>query len=73
MVTVTVPPQIPDLPLDPGLLELEKEEANFFTAWTGIENDEGLKEHIVDVTAKAYEVGSFLSDSGLVLSNRVGR
>lgn len=62
MATGTVPQRIPDLPLDPGLLELGEEEVNFFTVLTGIKNDEELKEHIVDVTAKAYGVGSFLSD-----------
>ncbi|KAF9446313.1 hypothetical protein P691DRAFT_708866 [Macrolepiota fuliginosa MF-IS2] len=40
---------------DPSLLVLEKEEAEFFRALTGIKNDGELKEHISNVSAKAYE------------------
>lgn len=64
---VTGPPKIPDLPLDPGLLQLDEEEANFFRVLTGIKNDEELKQHIVDITAKAYKVSGLLTDQNWAL------
>ncbi len=52
------PVSIPDLPLDPGLLKLQEEEADFFKALTGIHDDKELNQHIVDIAAKAYKVSS---------------
>ncbi|KAF9446315.1 hypothetical protein P691DRAFT_761754 [Macrolepiota fuliginosa MF-IS2] len=46
---------IAKLPLDPSLLALQKEEAEFFRTLTGIKGDKELKEHIINVSSKAYE------------------
>ncbi|KAF5359217.1 hypothetical protein D9756_003137 [Leucocoprinus leucothites] len=43
------------LPFDPSFLELRDEETEFLKSWTGITNEEELRTHIVDVSAKAYE------------------
>lgn len=43
-------------PLDPGLLKLNQAEAAFFKASTGIQDDDELKNHIIDVQTKAYKV-----------------
>jgi hypothetical protein len=42
--------------LDPNLYNLQPEEAAFFKQLTGINDDELLKQHIIQVQAKAYEV-----------------
>ncbi|KAJ3561953.1 hypothetical protein NP233_g9878 [Leucocoprinus birnbaumii] len=43
-------------PLDPTLLDLEDEEARFFKQLTGIQNEKELRDHIVGVQEKAYQV-----------------
>jgi hypothetical protein len=65
---VTGLPPIPDLPFDPGLLELAEEEADFFRVLTGIKDDEELKQHIVDVSAKAYKVSGSLAHQNWAMS-----
>jgi hypothetical protein len=42
--------------LDPTLLNLTDEEEHFLKSWTGIQDDEELKQHILKVQKKAYEV-----------------
>ena len=42
--------------LDPDLYNLQPQEAAFFKQLTGIHNDELLKQHIIQVQTKAYEV-----------------
>ncbi|KIJ66175.1 hypothetical protein HYDPIDRAFT_87780 [Hydnomerulius pinastri MD-312] len=46
-------------PLDPGLYSLSSEEAAFFKAATGIEDDDALKAHILIAQEKAYKVAPF--------------
>ncbi|KAI0072366.1 hypothetical protein K474DRAFT_1629115 [Panus rudis PR-1116 ss-1] len=43
-------------PLDPEFYSLDDEEANFFKTWTGIQDEEQLKEHMFRVREKAYKV-----------------
>jgi hypothetical protein len=43
-------------PLDPSLYRHDLEELQFFKKETGIQDDEKLKRHIIDVQRKAYEV-----------------
>ncbi|KAF9446312.1 hypothetical protein P691DRAFT_804387 [Macrolepiota fuliginosa MF-IS2] len=43
-------------PLDPTLLNLNEQEAHFFKSLTGIQGDEELREHIIQVQTKAYGV-----------------
>ncbi|KAG1835394.1 hypothetical protein DFJ58DRAFT_908610 [Suillus subalutaceus] len=42
--------------LDPDLYRLSSEEAAFFKAQIGIDDDEDLKRHILEVQAKAYKI-----------------
>ncbi|KAF8807056.1 hypothetical protein BYT27DRAFT_7224114 [Phlegmacium glaucopus] len=42
--------------LDPGLYNLQPHEVAFFKQQTGIQDDEVLKQHIIQVQAKAYEI-----------------
>jgi len=42
-------------PLDPTLLNLEEDAAAFFESLTGIQDEEGLKKHIIHVQEKAYQ------------------
>jgi hypothetical protein len=42
--------------LDPNSLILTKDDLKFFRPWTGITNEEELREHIVDVAVRAYKV-----------------
>ena len=44
--------------LDPTRLNLNEQEARFFKSLTGIEDDEELKKHIIQVQTKAYGVRS---------------
>jgi hypothetical protein len=41
--------------LDPTLLNLSEQEAEFLKSQTGIRDDEALKNHIIEVQKKAYE------------------
>lgn len=43
-------------PLDPTLLNFNEQEAQFFKSLTGIEDDEELRKHVIQVQTKAYEV-----------------
>ena len=49
----------PDLrpKLDPGYYDLQPDELAFFQHLTGISDQDALKQHILNVQAKAYEVG----------------
>lgn len=40
------------------LLDLKEEEAQFFKSQTGIQDDEELRNHIIQVQKKAYQVYS---------------
>ncbi|KDQ27948.1 hypothetical protein PLEOSDRAFT_1076958 [Pleurotus ostreatus PC15] len=42
--------------LDPKLYSLDEQEAAFFKSATGMQDDEELKKHILDVQAKAYVI-----------------
>jgi hypothetical protein len=42
--------------LDPSVLSLSEEEADFFKSQTKIVGDEELRNHIIDVQKKAYAV-----------------
>jgi hypothetical protein len=44
------------LPLDVNALSLTEDEEKFFRLWTGITNEKELREHIIDVAARAYKV-----------------
>jgi hypothetical protein len=44
------------LPLDATLYSVSLEEAAFFKGQTGIESDERLKDHILEIQAQAYNV-----------------
>jgi hypothetical protein len=43
-------------PLDQSLYQPTEEEKSFFKLLTGINDDEDLKQHIITVQTKAYEV-----------------
>lgn len=43
-------------PLDPSFYKLDDDEVTFFKAMTGIQDAEELKQHILSVQAKAYDV-----------------
>lgn len=43
-------------PLDDKLYDLDVDERSFFKKCTGIEDDEALKQHIIALQTKAYEV-----------------
>ena len=45
--------------LDPSLYSLDSDEAAFFKQLTGISDEQALKEHILAVQSKAYEVSPF--------------
>ena len=45
--------------LDPDLYNLQPQEAAFFKQLTGIHDDELLKQHIIQVQTKAYEVFTY--------------
>jgi len=47
------------LKLNPDLYDIHPEEAAFFKQQTGIQDDELLKQHIIQVQAKAYETYSY--------------
>lgn len=47
-------------PLDPTLLNLNEQEAQFFKSQTGIQDDKELRKHIIQVQEKAYQVSSQL-------------
>ncbi|KAF5359218.1 hypothetical protein D9756_003136 [Leucocoprinus leucothites] len=46
----------PERPHDPDLLNLDVQETHFFKSLTGIQDDEELKQHIIKVQKKAYQV-----------------
>ena len=46
------------MPLDPTLLNLKEDETAFFESLTGIQDEEGLKKHIIHVQEKAYQARS---------------
>jgi hypothetical protein len=52
----SIPAADPQGPLDPALLNLTGEEQHFFKTWTSIQDDDELKQHIIQVQTKAYEV-----------------
>lgn len=43
-------------PLDPSLYRLDEQEATSYKSMTGIQDEAELKEHILRVQAKAYQV-----------------
>ena len=45
-----------DVQLDPSKYDLSAEQKSFFKQQTGIETDEELKEHILEVQRAAWEV-----------------
>jgi hypothetical protein len=46
----------PDMTLDERLYDLTDEERSFFKQQTGMQDDDELKAHIVQVQAEAYKV-----------------
>ena len=46
----------PDMALDERLYDLSDEESSFFKQQTGIQDDDELKAHIIQVQASAYKV-----------------
>ncbi|KAG1745263.1 hypothetical protein EDB19DRAFT_480557 [Suillus lakei] len=46
-------------PLDESLYDLRPQDAAFFKKLTGIEDDAALKQHILDIQAKAYKVAPY--------------
>ncbi|KAG1747262.1 uncharacterized protein EDB91DRAFT_1235983 [Suillus paluster] len=52
--------------VDTNLYSLSSEEAAFFKAQTGIDDDEDLKRHILEVQAKAYELATYPCIHGFV-------
>jgi hypothetical protein len=49
--------------LDPKYYRLKPGELAFFQQLTGVEDEQELKQHILDIQAKAYEVGIRLAGS----------
>lgn len=45
------------LPLDDGLCVLDVDEVSFLLLATGIDTEEALKKHLIDVQTRAYNVG----------------
>jgi hypothetical protein len=56
MASGELPYEAPSLNLDPSLYQLDDKEKAFFQQLIGITSDEELKEHIIKVQAKAFEV-----------------
>jgi len=54
--------------LDPKYYHLKPDELTFFQHLTGIRDEQELRQHILDVQAKAYEVGLRLADRLVVLT-----
>ncbi|KAG1841694.1 hypothetical protein DFJ58DRAFT_718135 [Suillus subalutaceus] len=52
--------------IDTSLYSLSSEESTFFKAQIGIDNDEDLKGHILDVQAKAYKIAPYPCIHGFV-------
>jgi hypothetical protein len=50
-------------PLDENLYNLRPQDAAFYKELTGIKDDAALKQHILDVQAKAYKVSRSLNTS----------
>jgi SAM-dependent methyltransferase len=46
-------------PLDESLYDLRPQDAAFFKEITGIEDDTALKQHILDIQAKAYKIAPY--------------
>lgn len=59
---------IAELPVDPSFLQLEESEKKFYKLWTGIDNEEELREHIIDITARAYKASESpnVEDYGII-------
>ena len=49
----------PRVPFDESNYSLDAEELVFLKSWTGIDNEEALKRHIISVQDEAYEVCVF--------------
>jgi hypothetical protein len=54
MANYANPPSMPAL--NPDLYDIQPQDAIFFRQHTGIQDDELLKQHIIQVQAKAYKV-----------------
>ncbi|XP_006459109.1 hypothetical protein AGABI2DRAFT_201067 [Agaricus bisporus var. bisporus H97] len=59
---------IAELPVDPSFLQLEESEKKFFKLWTGIDNEEELREHIIDITARAYKASDYPCIAGFTFT-----
>ena len=57
------------LPLDPSIYNLDEEERSFFKAQTGIQDDDELRDHILEVQAEAYAVSQLWKDLPSLLEN----
>lgn len=44
------------MPLNESVYSLDPEELQFFKSWSGIDDDEALKRHILDLQEEAYEI-----------------
>jgi hypothetical protein len=49
----------PDMAWDERLYDLTEDERAFFKQQTGIQSDDELKAHLIQVQAEAYEVGTY--------------
>jgi len=57
------------LPLDPTLFNLGREHLDFIRVMTGITCYEDLKQHIISVQTRAYEVAHSISSSTYELTD----
>ncbi|EKM75909.1 hypothetical protein AGABI1DRAFT_131808 [Agaricus bisporus var. burnettii JB137-S8] len=58
-------------PLDPTLLHLNEQDAEFFKSQTRIRDDEALKNHIIEVQRKAYEIHHYRCIQNFSFTRRV--
>ncbi|TFY73959.1 hypothetical protein EWM64_g10053, partial [Hericium alpestre] len=54
-------PHVDHLDLDPSLYNLKGDEVAFYKQQTGIQDDEELKRHIIEIQTGAYAVGASFS------------
>ncbi|XP_006455459.1 hypothetical protein AGABI2DRAFT_75738 [Agaricus bisporus var. bisporus H97] len=58
-------------PLDPTLLHLNEQDAEFFKSQTRIRDDDALKNHIIEVQRKAYEIHHYRCIQNFSFTRRV--
>lgn len=73
MSTTESPVDLSKLTLDPSIYNPSAEDVEFLKGQTGIQDDEGLKAHVLAVQKEAWEVRSLLLPQGVQLKIRANR